>query len=244
MIKIGILPTTQINEKDNPYNDIYTFPNLISKRIFEVGAIPVGIILNDGKLDYNSLKMCDAFVIGGGKKIEPYFLETINYAIQNNVPLLGICLGMQSLAVYSYIETLLKESEKDLTTLNFWKKFKEIKEDNVKFLLPVENHYNEKITRSNYPKNMHSIKLNKDSVLYDIYNKEEMNIVSIHRYAINKYGKDVSINCKFEDTIEGIEYIDKNLFVLGIQWHPELEEEHNVLFKRLVNEAQKRKLFE
>ena len=69
-----------------------------------------------------------------------------------------------------------------------------------------------------------------------------MNVISLHKYVVNKYGNDVLINCKFGNTIEGIEYIDKNLFVLGIQWHPEFQEEHNVLFKRFVYEAKKRKL--
>lgn len=41
--------------------------------------------------------------------------------------------------------------------------------------------------------------------LYSIYDKEEMNVVSLQKYTVNKYG-------------------------------------NNVLFKRLVNEAQKRKL--
>lgn len=242
MIKIGILPTTQINETDSPFSNIYNFPNLISKRISEVGAIPVGILLNDQKLNYNSLKMCDAFIIPGGNKIEPYFIETINYAIQNNVPLLGICCGMQSIGFYSYLEKLLKECNKELTVSNFLEKFKEVIEKKDNFLLPIENHYNEKITRSNYSKNMHPIKLNKNSILYNIYDKSEFDVISLHKYAVNKYGNNVLISCKLEDTIEGIEYKDENLFILGVQWHPELDEKHNVLFKRLVNEAQKRKL--
>ncbi len=241
MIKIGILPTTQINEKDNPYNDVYMFYNIVTKRIYESGAIPVGIILNDGKLDINSLGMCDALLIGGGKKIEPYFLEAINYAIENNVPLLGICLGMQSIGVFSYLETLLKEQNMDLSTQNVYAMFDKIKAENIQFLRPVDNHYNVKITRSNYPENMHKVKINRDSKLYGIYNEDEIDIVSMHRYAVNKYGENVLVNCLSEDIIEGLEYKDNDLFILGVQWHPELEERHNKLFKTLVKEAKRRK---
>ena len=147
MIKIGILPTTKLYEDDNPYNDIYTFNNVYIKKIYESGAIPIGILLNDGILDYNTLDMCDGFLIGGGKKIESYYLEIIDYAIKNNKPLLGICLGMQSIGVYSFIETLLKEENLSLTKDNFISKFSKIKEEKINFLKPVEGHYNIKITR-------------------------------------------------------------------------------------------------
>ena len=240
MIRVGILPTTQINEKDNPYNDIYTFSNIITKQVYRSGALPVGILLNNGKLDVNSLKMCDAFIIGGGKRIEPYFFETINYAIRNNIPLLGVCLGMQAIAVYSYLETLLNTKNKELSINNFCNEFKIIKDNNVSFLIPVEGHYNEKITRSNYAKNIHKIKVNKESILYNIYNNETLDIVSMHRYAVNKYGDAVLINCKCDDVIEGIEYLNKELFILGVQWHPEIEEKNSILFETLVKEAQKR----
>ena len=96
MIKIGILPTTKLYEDDNPYNDKYTFENVYMKRIYDSGAIPVGILPNDGKLDYSILEICDGFLLCGGNKIEEYNLEVIDYAIKKNKPLLGICLGMHS----------------------------------------------------------------------------------------------------------------------------------------------------
>ena len=241
MIKIGILPSCQIFEKDNPYNDIYKFYNIFSKKIFEFGAIPIGILLNDGKIDINSLEMCDAFLIEGGNKIEPYFFETINYAIKNNKPLLGICLGMQSIGVYSYLEMLLRQENKELTVKNFYNMFKKIKEDNVYFLKTIDNHYNEKPTRSNYLKNQHKVEILKDTKLYSIYKENKIDVVSMHKYIVNKYGDTILINCIFDDVIEGLEYKDDNLFILGIQWHPELEDKHNILFKRLIEEAQKRK---
>lgn len=241
MIKIGILPTTKIYEDDNPYNDIYKFYNIYTKRIYESGAIPIGILLNDGELDENSLDICDAFLIGGGKKIEPYFLETINYAIKNNKPLLGICLGMQTIALYSYLESQLTKENKELNIQNFSSLYKKLKEEKVEFLKPIENHYKTVITRDNYLENIHTININKDSLLHSIYKKDEIDVLSMHNYAVNKYGDNVLINCTEDNIIEGLEYKDKNLFILGVQWHPEPEEKNNVIFDALIKEAKKRK---
>lgn len=237
IIKVGILPTTQIFEKDNPYNDIYTFHNIYMKKIYENGGIPVGILLNDGKLDVNSLEVCDAFLIEGGRKIEDYFLEVINYAIENNKPLLGICLGMQAIGVYSYLEKLLKQDNVVLTADNICRKFKQIKDDKIEFLELIDGHYNEKITRTNCQKNKHKIEINKNSRLYEIYQKEQIDVVSMHHYAVIKYGDRVIVNAISDNTIEGLEYRDNNLFILGVQWHPELEDEHDILFRELINKA-------
>ena len=229
MIKIGILPSMQVDKENNPYNDIHLFSNIIINRIYDAMAMPVGILLNDGKLEEETLKMCDAFIIGGGKKIEPYFLEVINYAIKNNKPLLGICLGMQAIGLYSYLESL---NPKNLSYESLLSSYKTIKQNNEQFLIPVDNHYNDK--------NKHRIKVKNNSKLYSIYQTKEMDVVSMHRYAVNKIGKNVLINSTCGNIIEGLEYKDENLFILGIQWHPELEGEHNILFETLVKEAKKR----
>lgn len=39
--------------------------------------------------------------------------------------------------------------------------------------------------------------------------------------------------------IDGLEY-KGDRFILGVQWHPELEEDNIVIFQKLVNEAGKR----
>ena len=240
MIKIGILPTTKLYEDNNPYNDKYIFYNVYIRRIYEAGAIPIGILLNDGKLDYNILDLCDGFIICGGNKIEPYYLEVINYAINKNKPLLGICLGMQSIGVYSYLEKLLQDKKIPKTIDNISSMFKKIKEDKVNFLKPVEGHYNIKITREEYLPNKHEVSVVKDSILYNIYKQNNLNVLSMHHYAINEMGNNVLINCVHYGIIEGIEYKNKNLFILGVQFHPEIEDANHILFEALVKECEKR----
>ena len=43
---------------------------------------------------------CDGFIIQGGKNIEDWFYDVIEYAIKDNKPILGICLGCQVLGTY------------------------------------------------------------------------------------------------------------------------------------------------
>jgi putative glutamine amidotransferase len=43
--------------------------------------------------------MCDGIILQGGTDIYNYDLDAIKYIDKNNIPVLGICLGMQSLAV-------------------------------------------------------------------------------------------------------------------------------------------------
>lgn len=127
-VKIGILPTSRLFGNDNPYDDKYTFVNSYCQKISENGGLPVGILLNDNKLDLESLEMCDAFLICGGNKMQPYLFETINYAITHNKPLLGVCLGMQTIGLYSFLEEELIKKEMPINTENILKLYKEIKE--------------------------------------------------------------------------------------------------------------------
>jgi gamma-glutamyl-gamma-aminobutyrate hydrolase PuuD len=112
-IVVGILPTLKLNTNDNPYDDYYQFIDMYSKKIIECGAIPIGILMNNGKLDTSSLEVCDAFLLPGGKKAESYAYETLYYAIIHNKPVLGICLGMQEIAIFSLIWEKLKEEERE-----------------------------------------------------------------------------------------------------------------------------------
>ena len=49
---IGILPVSTIYKDDNEnyYDEQYKFVNIYCKKIYEEGAIPVGILLNDTEI--------------------------------------------------------------------------------------------------------------------------------------------------------------------------------------------------
>lgn len=114
---IGITPRFTFNEKSNRHfiqvNTDYT------KQLIERDVIP--LILTPGEQLEESLSMCDGILILGGddinpvlygetndlnlsKDIDPIMDETdqyiINYAYKKQMPMLGICRGIQALAVF------------------------------------------------------------------------------------------------------------------------------------------------
>ena len=55
------------------------------------------------------LKLCDGIIMPGGCKIYCYDKFIANYAIDNDIPVLGICLGMQILGAIDSDEKVIKE---------------------------------------------------------------------------------------------------------------------------------------
>lgn len=80
----------------------------------------------------------------------------------------------------------------------------------------------------------HYVKINKDSLLYDILDKEEIKVNSFHHQCVDKIAPDLRLSAIYEDkediknnVIEALEYKDKNYFALALQWHPEALEDEN-----------------
>ena len=86
----------------------------------------------------------------------------------------------------------------------------------------------------------HTLKILKDTLLYNILKEEEIMVNSRHRYHIANPGIN-EVNALSEDgIIEGIENRDK-LFHLGVQWHPENlnDENTNKIFDEFIESAKK-----
>lgn len=232
---IGILPVSTIYKDDNEnyYDEQYKFVNIYCKKIYEEGGIPVGILLNDNKLDYSTLSLYDGFLIPGGNRLEHFVYQIIDYAIKNNKPILGICAGMHAMSIYSYVMEDLSDVE---LSGDKYQKLK--KENNGSLLKKIPNHYH-KLTFDNIESTKHKININKDSIIYDVYKKEEIKVVSLHKYSPKKIGKNFKITSYSNDIIESIEYDNKDYFIVGVQWHPEYE--NNGIIKRLIDESNKRK---
>ncbi len=80
--------------KNSELKDIYS----INSEIFDI------IISNGGKVigiyDLDSLKLCDGVILQGGDELDKNELNMIKYLYDNDIPCLGICLGMQHMAIY------------------------------------------------------------------------------------------------------------------------------------------------
>ena len=74
----------------------------IEKKIYENGGIPL-VINNLYFNDY--LDICDGFILQGGDDIDKNNLNIIKVLFDRDIPLLGICLGMQEMGIcYNGIE--------------------------------------------------------------------------------------------------------------------------------------------
>jgi len=75
----------------------------------------IGLIMYDlnGHFDTNILDCCDGIIFQGGTDIYPYHFEILNYCFNNNIPVLGICMGMQIIGLYNN-----KQLESDLLKID------------------------------------------------------------------------------------------------------------------------------
>lgn len=107
----------------------------ISKYNVEVICIPITNNLN--KI-YNIINECDGIILPGGDDILQKDLEIIDYLYKNDIPTLGICLGMQEMAVFMN-GTIIEDVSK-----NHYKKKKYTHDliiDNSSKLFSILNNY-------------------------------------------------------------------------------------------------------
>lgn len=218
--------------------------NFVNKKytdaVFQNGGIPVIIPYSDNFEDYGSvLDMCGAFLITGGEDVDPslymegpnehlgeikpwhdkFVLSILSYAEKNNKFCLGICRGLQLIAVYSggsLYQDIYSQREEE-TFLHFQK------------------------GRRDYI--IHPVEIEKDSYLASVIGETSIGVNSMHHQSVKKLRKTFEISAYSPDGIvEAIESRDR-LF-LGVQWHPEeLFEKHEVmarLFRELARRAAER----
>lgn len=134
------------------------------------------------------------------KKRDEYEAALFQSAQQNNIPVLGICRGLQ--LINCLFGGILKQ---DLgNALNSIHKAQ------------VENNIQKD--------KAHGISIDKDTLLSDVCGFQRLVVNSAHHQAIKEIGNGLKINCYADDgTIEGIElsHPSGKPFLLAVQWHPE-----------------------
>ncbi len=157
---------------------------------------------------YRILNICDGILMPGGIRWYEFDEVICQYALDRDIPILGICLGMQ---ILGNIDNFCGDIRSDQTQKN--------KTD--------INHCQEK---NPY---VHTCRI-EEGILHDILRIDQIQVNSRHRYHITK--KDYfHIDAYSEDgLIEAID-IPNHKFALGVQWHPETMIHYDDLMKKIFD---------
>lgn len=233
-IKVGIIPTFNVkNEENDPYQDQAKFVLMYAKKILEAGGLPIGILSNDSSY----MDICDAYLWPGGNKMQKDYIPFLQDALKNKKPVLGICLGFQTICTCFNI----LEDQKEFLDKTYEEVY-EVNKENKPYLkkLDAGNIHSHYVTKDVDSINnaRHKIKIEKSSLLYEIVKKEEIDVVSLHCMAVQRTPSLLKVSAEAQDgVIEAVEYKD---FVLGLQFHPEIED-NKIFFKWLINKAKELK---
>lgn len=92
---IGVITRSTLSEDGHKISYIY---DDIYKAIIKFGGIPISIYIEDYKTAISQINLCKGIILPGGDDFSFDDIRIINYLYDNDIPTLGICLGMQSMA--------------------------------------------------------------------------------------------------------------------------------------------------
>ena len=160
------------------------------------------------------VNMCDGIIIPGGYRMYEFYKFIVEYAIEKDIPILGICMGMQLLANIDNGYHCLAINETGI----------EHRQRDVKYV--------------------HKVRILEDTILNNIINKSEINVNSKHRYHVEKVNKFKISAYSEDGLIEAIEYCDKKFVIGVQWHPEKMisyDEDANKLFDRFINECVKQK---
>ena len=213
------------------------------KGIAEAGGVPVVIPpLADKDVIINTLDSLDGLMLTGGGDINPLWageepsprLHSINrerdeaellavrLAYNRQIPMLGICRGIQVL-----VTALNGEVEQDIA-----------EGMQAGRLTPGGHALLKHSQDADRREPTHTVIIEKDSALYGIYGTGTLAVNSFHHQSVRKCGARFKVTAVAPDGV--IEAIESSEYksIMGVQWHPEwLEDSGPALFGWLVGRA-------
>jgi putative glutamine amidotransferase len=182
------------------------------------------------------VSMLDGLILSGGDDLSPFLygeepeqlleataperdtfdILVLKYAMECNIPILGICRGAQLINVYHGGSLYQDNSYREGKTL--------------------------KHKQPNNPSlGTHHVSLDKNSKLYSIYQQDEICVNSFHHQSVKAVGKGLVVVGQSSDgVVEAVESIEYP-FMIALQWHPEMmageDEGSNHLFKTFIEKA-------
>ena len=212
------------------------------QKVVEAGGVPVIVPpVTDPHVIINTLDRIDALILSGGGDYNPLWageepsplLHGINaerdqaelmitrLAYNRQIPMLGICRGIQTLAMALGGKVFQDISDR-----------------------ATEKHSQD----ADRSEPTHTVIIEEDSILYRIYSEAQqcsmfnhqssIFVNSFHHQAVSDTGAKFRVTARSADGI--IEAMESTEYkpVMGVQWHPECLENGTPLFQWLVEEAQ------
>ncbi len=228
---IGIVPTYKVDGSSLELPDRYVnavlaaggapvvLPFSADVHIYETLLPNIDGFLLSGGQDINPVRYGQAITYGKAEELAPGREEVeyliISFARQYDVPVLGICRGMQMINV-AFGGTLYQDLDEEAKRAGHWQK-------------------------EDYAQPTHHVSIRQGSKLADILGVEGAYVNSMHHQGICKMGEGLEAAAFGEDgLIEAVEAPDLS-FMIGVQWHPEFFAHPGSsmapLLGRLVDEA-------
>ncbi|MBM7693073.1 putative glutamine amidotransferase [Peribacillus deserti] len=229
---IGITATTlDISGFDSVYLH-YSY----AESVIRAGGVPIVIPIGNEELAKEWVLMCDGILLSGGEDMDPFHfgaephpklgkvtqerdqieLDLIHYARSEQLPIFGICRGIQVLNV-ALGGDLIQDIESE--------KPEYIKHTQIAARAAAT----------------HSITIERESLLHQITGKDELRVNSFHHQAVGKVAPSLKTSAVSKDgIIEAVEAAEPGLgWMLAVQWHPEdmtgVNQEMNQLFTEFIN---------
>ena len=207
------------------------------KSVVAAGGVPLVIPpVADKHVILNTLDRIAGLILSGGGDYDPHWageepsplLGTINaerdlpellitrLAYNRQLPILGICRGIQTLAT-----AFGGHVAQDISEVNGWKQEVSIK-------------HSQEAPREEAT---HTVTIEKDSLISVAYQATEIKVNSFHHQAVDNPGdKFRAVATSPDGIIEAMESSEYKS-VIGVQWHPECLADGQPLFQWLVGEA-------
>ncbi len=175
----------------------------------------------EGENIKNQLSKMDGIIVapGFGSRAVEGKISAVKFARENQVPFLGICLGMQC-AVIEFARNVIGFKEANSTEIN--------NDTSYPVISMMEEQKELKNLGGTMRLGAYDCHVEKDSLLHKIYENDVISERHRHRYEFNnKYMKDFEENGvvfsgknKANNLMETIEITDHPWFI-GVQYHPE-----------------------
>lgn len=232
-----------------------TIRKFFYEQVVAAGGTPLLIPpIADNDVIVNTLELLDGLILSSGADINPLWegeepspkLHGINatrdlpelmltrLAFNRQIPILGVCRGIQTLAMAlggKVQQDIYEDYIRTEQTIE-----KKIGKDGVvtKLHAATIKHSQD----AGWAEATHSVSLAPHSILHSLYNQTTIYVNSFHHQAVCRPGTRFRVTAQAPDGV--IEAIESAEFkpILGVQWHPEfLKEEGQKLFRWLVEQA-------